>query len=133
VLAARDIHLSAANAKDCVLECIGAYRQHLRKLSRMSPLEIWYTRLDMDAIVAMAPNARDTMVREQIAQKAHQNVAEHISPKIVCEDSGRYRFIEQRPTFFRIADADFEVQVHERVAEGSGTVGNSASTAPLGH
>ena len=46
-IAGRDNQLSDADAREAVLECVRAYREHLREYSRMSPLEVWYTRLDI--------------------------------------------------------------------------------------
>lgn len=117
VLAARDIHLSAAEARDCVLECVCAYRQRLREYSRMSPMEVWYARQDVETITAMAPKGQTRKNREEIAEKAHAHVAEHLFPKIVCEESGHYRFIEHRPTLFHVAEAQFEAHVHDRLAD----------------
>lgn len=116
-IAAREIRLSDADARDCVLACVCAYRQHLREYSRMSPLEVWYACQDTDTITAMAPDKQEKKAREEMVDKAHQHAAENISPKFVCEENGRYRFIEHRPTLFHVDDADFEEYVHHSLAD----------------
>lgn len=117
VLAARDVQLSAADVRDCALECIHAYRQHLRDYSRMSPLEVWYSRLDMDILTALTPDAQARKVREKIIDKAHQHEAESLSTKMVRKENGRYRFIDQQPTMFHVAEDHFERLVRERLED----------------
>jgi len=117
VLAARDIHLPATDARDCALKCIYAYRQHLRDYSRLSPLEVWYSRLDMSIITALAPDRQSRKGREEISKKAQQHGAENLSTKMVRKENGRYRFIDQQPTLFHITDANFEKLVHERLED----------------
>ncbi len=58
VVGARDNHLTDKQAKAAAVECVRAYRVRLRECSQMSPLEVWYDRLDARAIVDMAPNAK---------------------------------------------------------------------------
>ncbi|WVV47243.1 DUF2252 family protein [Pseudomonas sp. NA13] len=58
VVAARDNRLSDKDAQAIAVECVRAYRERLRKLSKMSPLEVWYDHLDAQMIVDMAPNEK---------------------------------------------------------------------------
>ena len=45
-------------ARAAAVECVRAYREHLRECSKMSPLDVWYERLDVaDASSSMAPDA----------------------------------------------------------------------------
>jgi hypothetical protein len=40
----------------------------------MSPLDVWYSRLDADTIIAMAPDAKAKKIRERMADKARQRI-----------------------------------------------------------
>jgi hypothetical protein len=55
VVAVRDIQLGDKRAQAAASECVRAYRERLRELSKMSPLDVWYDRLDAQAIIDMAP------------------------------------------------------------------------------
>ena len=57
VVAGRENDLDDAASAAAVRDCVRSYRQHLREYSHMSPLEVWYSRLDMESIIAMAPDA----------------------------------------------------------------------------
>lgn len=116
-IAGRDNQLSDADAREAALECVCAYREHLREYSRMSPLEVWYTRLDTETLIAMAPDEKAKKVREQYAEKARQRVVEHLFPKIAGEVAGRRRLVDQPPILFHVAEADFEERVREALAD----------------
>ncbi len=96
------------------MTCVRAFREHLRAYSRLSPLEVWYTRLDMETLIAMAPDEKARKRREQYAEKARQRVVEHLFPKITGEVAGRRRLVDQPPMLFHVVEADAE----ERVREG---------------
>jgi len=114
VVAGRDQGLSDDDCRTAVLECTRAYRERLREYSRMSPLEVWYSRLDVETIIEMAPDAEARKRREELAEKAHERIVEHLFPKIVSQIGGRYRFVDQPPILYHVAGPDFE----ERMQEG---------------
>ena len=108
VIAGRDNNFSAADCELVVRECVRSYRQHLREYSRLSPLEVWYTRLDMKSVVAMAPDAKSRKFREDLTNKARRRIAENLFPKIVASVGGKHRIIDQPPILYHPAEDDFE-------------------------
>ena len=115
-VAARNNKLSDKDARDAAVQCVGAYREHLREYSRMSPLEVWYARMDMDTIIAMSPDAKAKHFRKQIAEKARRSVVENLFPKIAEKAGGRHRLVDQPPIVYHVAEADFLDQVHDGLA-----------------
>jgi uncharacterized protein (DUF2252 family) len=87
----------------------------LRECSEMSPLEVWYDRLDARKIIDMAPNAKLRKVREELVAKAQQRIADYLYPKISGEVGGRRRLIDQPPVLFHIDAKASENIVHEAV------------------
>jgi uncharacterized protein (DUF2252 family) len=116
-VAARDNRLSDSKAREAVLECARAYRERLREYSRMSPLEIWYTRLDMKTLIAMAPDEKTKKNREDLAEKARQRVIENLFPKIAGKEAGRHRIVDQPPVLYHVAEADIEERFREGLAD----------------
>lgn len=114
VIAGRDNDLSEKESRQAAIACVRSYRQHLRDYSRMSPLEVWYKRLDVEDIIAMAPDEKTRKTREQMAEKARQRIAAHVFPKIVNLVGGQHRFVDQPPLLFHVNEPDAE----ERVLEG---------------
>jgi uncharacterized protein (DUF2252 family) len=116
VVAARDIKLSDDESRDAAIETVCAYRERLRELSKMSPLEVWYDRLDAETIIEMAPDERIREIREEIVAKARQRITDFLYPKISEEVAGRRRLIDQPPAIFHITpemDPEFEEVVNE--------------------
>ena len=116
VIAARDNRLPESQARDVVLECIGSYREHMRECSVMTPMEVWYERLDMDTLIEQAPDAEARKVRQQLAKQARQRIIEHLFPKIVLVAGGQHQLVDQPPILVHVAEADFEERVHRAVA-----------------
>jgi|CXWL01.1.fsa_nt_gi uncharacterized protein (DUF2252 family) len=114
VVAGRDNKLSDEASQAAAIACVRTYREHLREYSHMSPLEVWYSRLDEKILIEKAPDAKAKKRREQLAEKARQRIVENLFPKIVAVVGGRHRLVDQPPLLFHIAEADFE----ERVKEG---------------
>jgi uncharacterized protein (DUF2252 family) len=113
VVAGRDSRLSDKDAQAAAIACVRSYREHLREYSRMNPLEVWYTRLDMEDIIAAAPDQKTKKDREQMTKKAHQRVIEHLYPKLVTETAGQHRFADQPPLLFHVNDPDLEQRMRE--------------------
>ena len=116
VVAARDSHLTDPQAKAAAVEAVRAYRVRLRELSKMSPLEVWYDRLDARTIVEMAPNAKIRKNREQLIAQAQQRIGDYLYPKISGEVGGRRRLIDQPPVLFHVSAKGHERNVREALA-----------------
>ena len=115
-IAARDNQLSDKEAQAAVVACVRAYREHLHECSQMSPLDVWYERMDVEALIAVAPDAKARRVWEQIAAKARQHVIEQLFPKIASEVGGRLRLVDQPPMLFHVAETDWQERVQERLS-----------------
>jgi uncharacterized protein (DUF2252 family) len=103
VTAMRDIQLSDKHAKGAAVECVRAYRERLRELSKMSPLDVWYDRLDAEKIIEMAPNSRIKEIRENLVGKARERIGDYLYPKISEEVAGRRRLIDEPPALFHVS------------------------------
>jgi len=116
VVAARDNQLTDQQAKAAAVECVRAYRVRLRECSKMSPLEVWYDRLDAQTIIDMAPNAKIRKFREEIVATAQQRIGDYLYPKISGEVGGRRRLIDQPPVLFHMSGKGFDKDVREALA-----------------
>lgn len=103
-VAVRDIHLSDKQAKAAAIECVRAYREQLREFSKMSPLDVWYFRLDAQSILDTSPDEQIKAKREEVIAKAKQRIGDYLYPKISEEVGGRRRLIDQPPVLFHVAE-----------------------------
>ncbi len=108
LVAGRDQGLSDEDGREGVRKCIRSYRERLREYSRKSPLEVWYSQLDIDTVIEMSPDDETRERREQLADKARKRIVEHLFPKIVDQVAGRYRFVDQPPILYHMTEPDFE-------------------------
>ena len=111
-VASRDNQLSDKDAQRVAVECVHAYRKRMREFTKMSPLDIWYDRMDAQTLIDMAPNAKYRKAREQLIAKAKTRIGDYLYPKISGEVGGRRRLIDQPPILFHIYEKDFEQRVH---------------------
>jgi uncharacterized protein (DUF2252 family) len=79
----------------------------------MSPLEVWYAQIDVQTIIDMAPDASTRKRRVDLAEKARERTIEHLFPRIVSQVAGRYRFVDQPPILYHMAEADAEQRLRE--------------------
>jgi len=73
----------------------------------LSPLEVWYERLDAQTIIDTAPTAEIRKFREQVMARARVRVGEYLYPKISNEVAGRRRLIDQPPILYHVDEPDF--------------------------
>jgi len=113
VIAGRDSDLSDRESKAAAIDCARSYREHLREYSRLSPLEVWYTRIGVEQVIEMAPDEKTRKIREQMMTKARERIIEHLYPKIVTQTAGRNRFVDQPPILYHVNEPDWETLVRE--------------------
>lgn len=121
-VAGRDNRLSDDESRDAAVACVRAYRENLREYSRMSPLEVWYSRLDEATLIEMAPDEKVRKLRQQLADKAHERVIENVFPKLAEQVAGHPRIVDQPPIIYHVADPEFMDKVHEGLADYRATL-----------
>ena len=113
VVAARANGCSNAEARDAAIACARSYRRHMRECSKKSPLDVWYERMDMQAVIERAPDVKTRKKREEMAIKARQRIGEYLVPKLSTASGGRRRLTDQPPILFHLAEKDGEKRFRE--------------------
>jgi uncharacterized protein (DUF2252 family) len=116
-VAARDNGHSDKQARNAAVECVRAYREHLRDCSKKSPLEVWYERLDMQTLTEQAPTAAARKGRKKMAAKARKRIGEYMVPKIATAVGGRHRLVDQPPILFHAPRKEDEEIFREAVED----------------
>jgi uncharacterized protein (DUF2252 family) len=101
VVAGRDVRLGDTEAASVASAAVASYRTRLWQFADMSPLEIWYDRLDIAREIADAPDETTRRNRERLQRQARKRVAEHLFPKLITSEGGRLRIAEQPPLIYR--------------------------------
>lgn len=113
----RDGRLPDAQSRDAAVACVRAYRENLREYSKMSPLEVWYSRMDTQQLIDLAPDEKVKKIRQQLFDKARERVGESVFPKIAQQVGGRSRIVDQPPILYHVADPEFMDKVREGLAD----------------
>ena len=99
-IGALDNRFSDKDCKTITRTSVQAYREAMAKFSTMSVLDVWYSRFNIDAFIASAPDAEAKRNRERIAKEARANVADYVFPKITDVHNERRRIVDQLPLVY---------------------------------
>ena len=101
VIACRDNDLGDSTARDAVLLCAAAYREHMAELSEMRVLDVWYRAIDKDQVVPTIEHARTRRRMARRLEKARRRtVAEDVFPKLATGSGMSAVFKAAPPTIF---------------------------------
>lgn len=102
VLAGRDAGLREAACADAVMRAVGDYRAMMAVYAEMSQMEVWYARVDSEAIMALLPET-GRGVGEKIAEKARRRTTMHALQRLTEVVDGRRRIIDDPPVVEHLA------------------------------
>jgi uncharacterized protein (DUF2252 family) len=109
---------AAAGAPDdrAVASMAWAYRTRMAQLAVMAPLDVWYERVDVDAVLALARRQKATALPtvERLIERARHHTSLAALPKLTELVDGRRRIIEDPPL---ILHEPTEVDVAGKVVE----------------
>jgi uncharacterized protein (DUF2252 family) len=107
-IAARSNGQSDANGRDAAMACARSYRERIREYAEMSPIEVWYARIDSDAFLALAPRRLRARIRQRIEKATQRSGSEVDYPQLAGMVGGKVRIHDDPPLIFHpeIAQAD---------------------------
>jgi uncharacterized protein (DUF2252 family) len=110
-VAGRSVTLDPAEPGVAVGSMVAAFRQRMAQLSTMAPLDVWYERIDVDVVLALARKQKTSSLRtvERLVAHARHHTSLTALPKLTELIDGRRRIIEDPPLILHTTD-EFEVQ-----------------------
>ena len=108
VVAARTAGLSDGDGRAAVQGCAAEYRYEMAKMAPLSAFEVWHSRLDVESIIAAAPDKPARSRAQQNAAKARQRTSLQALSKLTTVRDGRRVIVEDPPVVVRLADAQLE-------------------------
>ena len=108
VVAARTAALSDRDGRTAVQGCAAEYRNEMAKMAQLSAFEVWHSRLDVESIIAAAPDKPSRSRVEKTAAKARQRTSLKALSKLTTVRGGRRVIVEDPPVVVRLTDAQLE-------------------------
>jgi uncharacterized protein (DUF2252 family) len=100
VVAARGKQSSLSEQKRLVRAVLSEYRSRLAAYCELAPLEMWYQRLDADALLLQTTDIASKKRSQQIVDAARQRTMDRLLPKMTERVNGQLRFTDQPPLVF---------------------------------
>jgi uncharacterized protein (DUF2252 family) len=108
VVAARTAGLSDGDGRAAVEGCAAEYRAEMAKMAQLSAFEVWHSRLDVESMIAAAPDKPARSRVERTAAKARQRTSLKALSKLTTVRGGRRVIVEDPPVVVRLSDAQLE-------------------------
>jgi uncharacterized protein (DUF2252 family) len=118
VVAAREKNASKSQQQQLAQATVSEYRAHLAKYAELAPLEMWYVRLDADALLTQTSNIASKKRSQQIIDAARQRTLDSLLPKMTERVNGELRFKDRPPLIFHPVDEDpFRQKIQEMMLQ----------------
>jgi uncharacterized protein (DUF2252 family) len=104
-VASQDVGMRDRSVESVAIAGARAYRQRMVEMAGMTPLEVWYDRIDLAKLIEEAPDKATRARREKMQRKARERVADNLFPKLVA-DAGEMRIADQPPLMFHADGVD---------------------------
>lgn len=100
VLAARANGMTDARARDAAASATRAYRTTLREFTKMSPIEVWYSRITAKDVVGALPKGKRASVQERIDKALAGAGSEMDYPRLTAMVGGHVGIHDAPPLIF---------------------------------
>lgn len=100
VLAGRQNGDGEHRCEKAVQMAVERYRRHMGEYANMRALEVWYSQIEAEALIAGAKTKSARKYWQQIEQKAKLQTAEHVFPRMTNVVNGQPRIIDNPPLIY---------------------------------
>jgi uncharacterized protein (DUF2252 family) len=105
VLAGRNNGHREADAREAALACVRSYRKGMADFSRMRVMDIWYSSIDLDQLIASFPDKTTRKRGQRRLEKARQRcVVEHDFPELATIAGGRPAIKDNPPLIYDLRE-----------------------------
>ena len=98
IVAAGDLRLEAERAAGIAAATVRAYRERMAELARVAPLDVWYDRIDVATVLAIARQRRARELERQLSEaRLRQRTSLRVLPKLTSVVNGTRKIIDDPP------------------------------------
>ncbi|MCU1456589.1 MAG: hypothetical protein JWL73_681 [Actinomycetia bacterium] len=117
-VAARNLNIDEPARTAAVAGTVRAYREHMNELGAMSPLDVWYERVDVQQVLAIAREEGAKGLKNALCvAKVRHRTSLGALPKLTAIVEGRRRIVDEPPLIVHdaIEDRDAEKMLAQYV------------------
>jgi uncharacterized protein (DUF2252 family) len=107
VVAARTVGFDQAIGRRAAQAAVRVYREQLASYAGMRLLEVWYSRVDATAIIAMSRGRRRRAVADRLERAEHHTSLDAL-PRLTEPAAGGRRFVEDPPLLTHVPECHEE-------------------------
>ena len=108
VVAARTAGVADDDGVTAALDCTAEYRTEMARMAELPAFEVWHFRLDVESIIAGAPDKPARTLAERSVAKARQRTSLQALSKLTMVRDGRRVIVEDPPVVIRLSDVQLE-------------------------
>jgi len=108
VVAARTAGLADGDGVTAAQGCTAEYRTEMARMAQLSAFEVWHFRLDVESIIAGAPDKPARTLAQRSVAKARQRTSLQALSKLTTVRGGRRVIVEDPPVVIRLSDVQLE-------------------------
>lgn len=128
VIAGRANGHSDNEATAAVMACSESYRVHLAEYAKLTPLQLWYERVDWQTMIDQTTDAESRRALTRFGDKARRRVAENNLAKIAEKKGDTYRFVEHGALLFHPKEEKLRQQMRDALTAYEKTLSEEQRT-----
>lgn len=106
VLAGRHINLSPKNCEEAALKVVRTYRDRMADYAQMGAMEVWYSRIDANAVRNFASHTQHHQKIDRYVEKALTRTSARALPKLTEVVHGQWRIADNPPLIYHLPPHD---------------------------
>jgi uncharacterized protein (DUF2252 family) len=111
-VASRTNGLSEADCRSAVRALMQSYRDHMAEFAEMRTLEVWYSRVTVDDLMALAMDKRRKKLAEKNLSKSRQRTSLRELPKLTTVVDGHRVIVNEPPIVERVTEEQLGAEMH---------------------
>jgi uncharacterized protein (DUF2252 family) len=109
VLAARNLRIDGGQAAAMARAAVRAYRSRMGELAAMGPLDVWYDRIDVKTVLAIARQEQANDLKRQLrVARVRQRTSLRVLPKLTTVVNGTRKIIDDPPLIGHLDPETFD-------------------------
>ncbi len=106
VLLAHDLAFNRSSGRIAAVAAARSYRETMLKCAEMTPIEVWFWRLDAQSVINALQTARVSKKLQQVATSDAGAMLDAASSRLLETTTGGIRFAENPPIVYHLPDQD---------------------------